>query len=51
MSQKVKKGMSIMMEHVCEDAKHGNMDLKESVCHMGNVMYCSAIRVWVLRVV
>ena len=30
-------GMSIMMEHACEDAKDGNMDLKESVCHMGNV--------------
>ena len=29
--------MSIIMEHACEDAKHGNMDLKESVHHMGNV--------------
>ena len=34
---KGQKGMSIMMEHACEDAKHGNMDLKESVCPMGNV--------------
>ena len=34
---KGQKGMSIMMEHACEDAKHGNMDLKESVHHMGNV--------------
>ena len=25
------------MECACEDAKHGNMDLKESVHHMGNV--------------
>ena len=32
-----KKGMSIMMKHACEDAKHGNMDLKELVHHMGNV--------------
>ena len=34
---KDQKGMSIMMEHACEDAKHGNMDLKESVSHIGNV--------------
>ena len=33
---KGQKGMSIMMEHACEDAKHGNMDLKESVYHMVN---------------
>ena len=33
---KCQKGMSIMMEHACEDANHGNMDLKESVHHMGN---------------
>ena len=33
---KGQKGMSIMMEHEFGDAKHGNMDLKESV-HMGNV--------------
>ena len=26
-----------MMECAYEDAKHGNMDLKESVHHMGNV--------------
>ena len=38
MSQKGQKGMSIMMERACEDAKHGNMDLKESVHHMGNVL-------------
>ena len=31
---KGQKGMNIMMEHACEDAKHGNMDLKESVHHM-----------------
>ena len=35
---KGQKGMSIMMECACEDAKHGNVDLKESVCHMGNVL-------------
>ena len=35
--KKGQKGMSIMMEHVCEDAKHGNMDQKESVHHMDNV--------------
>ena len=29
--------MNIMMEGACEDAKHGNMDLIESVCHMGNL--------------
>ena len=34
---KGQKGMNIMMECACEDAKHGNMDLKESVRHMGNV--------------
>ena len=34
---KGQNGMSIMMECACEDAKHGNMDLKESVHHMGNV--------------
>ena len=34
---KGQKGISIMMGHACEDAKHGNMDLKESVHHMGNV--------------
>ena len=34
---KGQKGMSIMMEHACEDTKHGNMDLKESVHCMDNV--------------
>ena len=29
--------MSIKMEHACEDTKHGNMDLKESVHYMHNV--------------
>ena len=34
---KGQKGISIMLECACKDAKHGNMDLKESVHHMGNV--------------
>ena len=34
---KGQKGMSLQMEHACSDAKKGNMDLKESVHHMGNV--------------
>ena len=34
---KGQKGMSVQMEHACSDAKRGNMDLKESVRHMGNV--------------
>ena len=34
---KGQKGMNIMMGHAYEDAKHGNMDLKESVHHKGNV--------------
>ena len=34
---KGQKGMSVVMECACADAKHGNMDLKESVHHMGNV--------------
>ena len=29
--------MSIMMECAREDAKHRNMDLKKSVCNMGNI--------------
>ena len=37
MLQKGQKGMSIIMECACEDAKHRNMDLKESVYHKGNV--------------
>ena len=34
---KGQKGMNFMMECACEDAKHGNMDLKESLHHIGNV--------------
>ena len=34
---KGQKGMSVQMERACSDAKRGNMDLKESVRHMGNV--------------
>ena len=34
---KGQKGMSLQMERACSDAKKGNMDLKESVRHMGNV--------------
>ena len=34
---KGQKGMSVQMERACFDAKRGNMDLKESVRHMGNV--------------
>ena len=34
---KGQKGMSVQMEHACSGAKRGNMDLKESVRHMGNV--------------
>ena len=34
---KGQKGMSLQMERACSDAKKGNMDLKESVHHMGNV--------------
>ena len=34
---KGQKGMSVQMECACSDAKRGNMDLKESVRHMGNV--------------
>ena len=30
------KGMSIVMEKVCREARNGNMDLKQSVRHMGN---------------
>ena len=29
--------MSIQMEHACKEAKNGNMDLKQSVQHIGNV--------------
>ena len=34
---KDQKGMSAQMECACSDAKKGNMDMKELVCHMGNV--------------
>ena len=29
--------MSIQMECACKEAKNGNMDLKQSVRHIGNV--------------
>ena len=35
---KGQKGMSIMIEHVCEDGKNGNMDLKR-ICPSILVMY------------
>ena len=34
---KGQKGMSAQMEMACEDANKGNMDLKQSVQHIGNV--------------
>ena len=33
---KGQKGMSLVMEKACLEARNGNMDLKESVRHMGN---------------
>ena len=33
---KGQKGMSIVMEKACREARNGNMDLKQSVRHMGN---------------
>ena len=30
------KGMSELLSKACEEAKAGNMNLKQSVCHMGN---------------
>ena len=34
---KGQKGMSIQMERACKEAKNDNMDLKQSVRHIGNV--------------
>ena len=34
---KGQKGMSAQMERACKDANKGNMDLKQSVQHIGNV--------------
>ena len=33
---KAQKGMSAIMEKACQEAREGNMNLKESVKHMGN---------------
>ena len=33
---KSQKGMSELLEIACEEASAGNMNLKQSVCHMGN---------------
>ena len=33
---KGQKGMSLVMEKACREARNGNMDLKQSVQHMGN---------------
>ena len=33
---KAQKGMSAIMEKACQEARKRNMDLKESVRHMGN---------------
>ena len=33
---KGQKGMSVVMEKACREARNGNMDLKQSVRHMGN---------------
>ena len=33
---KGQKGMSAVMEKACREARNGNMDLKQSVRHMGN---------------
>ena len=34
---KAQKGMSAIMDKACKEAREGNMTLKESVRHMGNV--------------
>ena len=34
---KAQKGMSAIMGKACKEAREGNMNLKESVRHMGNV--------------
>ena len=39
---KGQKGMSSQMEKACKDANKGNMDLKQSVQHIGNV-FLSAV--------
>ena len=33
---KAQKGMSVVMDRACQEAKSGNMDLKKSVRHIGN---------------
>ena len=33
---KAQKGISIIMDQACKEACSGNMDLKASVCHIGN---------------
>ena len=33
---KAQKGVSAIMEKACKEAREGNMNLKESVRHMGN---------------
>ena len=33
---KAQKGMSAIMENACKEAREGNINLKESVRHMGN---------------
>ena len=33
---KAQKGISITMDQACKEAHSGNMDLKASVCHIGN---------------
>ena len=33
---KSQKGTSELLEIACEEASAGNMNLKQSVCHMGN---------------
>ena len=38
---KDKKGMSIIMELACWEARNGNMDMKVSVGHMGNAFISS----------
>ena len=33
---KSQKGMSELLHAACEEAKSGNMELRQSVCHIGN---------------
>ena len=35
---KSQKGMSELLEIACEEASAGNMNMKHSVCHMGNIL-------------